>query len=122
VEERTHPDHSPHYSIPEVVDLASNDSDSPEEQNHYTEKLFEEDARLNRAPVGPYKQDSVPVSSARAINSLPLADSSECSKHVLAAVENLSAQVEMLRKSMVLMEERLTLIEKTKHTVFSKHN
>jgi hypothetical protein len=122
VEATTPLDEIPHFNIPEVIDLASNDSDSPEQHNRYGEVLFEEAGRLNKMPAGQYKQDSIPLSSARDINSTSPADSNECTKHVLAAVENLSAQVEMLRKSMVLMEERLTLVEeKTKHTVSSKH-
>jgi hypothetical protein len=119
--EETTPDKTPHCNIPEVIDLDSNDSDSPEEHNHYGETLFEESGRLNRTPVGQYKQDSIPFASACDINSSP-ADNNECTKQVLAAVENLSAQVEMLRKSIVLMEERLTLMEeKTKHSTSSKH-
>jgi hypothetical protein len=40
---------------------------------------------------------------------------------MLAAVEKLCGQVEMLRKSIILMEERLTLIEdKTKVGVSSE--
>lgn len=118
----TPPDGTSHYNIPEVIDLDSNDSDSPEQHNRYGEALFEQDGRLNKMPGGQCKQESISVSSAHNINSSSPADNNECTKQVLAAVENLSAQVEMLRKSMVLMEERLTLIEeKIKHTVFSKH-
>jgi len=116
------PTETSHYNIPEIIDLDSSEGDSPEQHNRYGETLFEQAGQLNQIPAGQYKQESMPLASAHSINSSSPADSNECTKQVLAAVENLSAQVEMLRKSMVLMEERLTLIEeKTKHTVFSKY-
>lgn len=122
MKDTTPPDGTSHYNVPEVIDLDSNDSDSPEQHHHYGETLFEQDGRLNKIPAVQCKQESMSLSSAHNIKSSSPADSNECTKQVLAAVENLSAQVEMLRKSMVLMEERLTLIEeKTKRTVFSKH-
>jgi len=121
VKDTTPPGRTSHYDIPEVIDLDSNESDSPEQHNCYGETLFEQAGRLNKMPAGQCKQESMSLSSAHNINSSSPADSNECTKQVLAAVENLSAQVEMLRKSMVLMEERLTLIEENKkHTVSSK--
>jgi len=122
MKDTTPPDGTSHYNIPEIIDLDSNESDSPEQHNCYGETLFEQAGRLNKMPAGQCKQESMSLSSAHNINSSSPADSNECNKQVLAAVENISAQVGMLRKSVVLMEERLTLIEeKTKHTVFSKH-
>jgi hypothetical protein len=122
VKDTTPPDGTSRYSIPDVLDLDNNESDSPEQHNRYGETLFEQVGRLNKIPAVQCEQESMPLSSAHNISSLSPADSNECTKQVLAAVENLSAQVEMLRKSIVLMEERLTLIEeKTKHTVFSKY-
>ena len=122
MKDTTPPDRTSHYDIPEVIDLDSNDSDSPEQHNRYGETLFEQAGQLNKMPAGQCKQESMSLSSAHNIKHSSPADSNECTKQLLAAVENLSAQVEMLRKSMVLMEERLTLIEeKKKHTVFSKH-
>jgi hypothetical protein len=122
VKDTTPPDGTSHYSIPEVIDLDSNDSESPEQHDRYSETQFEQAGRLSKMPAGQYKQQSTSLSSAHNSNSSSPADSNDCTKHVLAAVENLSAQVEMLRKSMVLMEERLTLIEeKKKHTVSSMH-
>jgi len=122
MKDTTPPDGTSHYNIPEIIDLDSNESDSPEQHDCYAETLFEQAGRLNKMAAGQCKQESMSLSSAHNINSSSPADSNECTKQVLAAVKDLSAQVEMLRKSVVLMEERLTLIEeKTKHTVFSKH-
>jgi len=122
MKDTTPPDRTSHYNIPEIIDLDSSESDSPEQHNRYGETLFEQAGQLSKIPAGQYKQESISLSSAHNVNSSSPADSNECTKQVLAAVENLSAQVEMLRKFTVLLEERLTLIEeKTKHTVFSKH-
>jgi hypothetical protein len=120
VKDTTPPDETSHYDIPEVIDLDSNESDSPEQHDRYGETLFEHAGQLNKMPAGQRKQESMSP-SAHNINSSSTADSNECTKQVLAAVENLSVQVEMLRRSMVLMEERLTRVEETtKHTVSSK--
>ena len=122
MKEATPPDGTSHYSIPEIIDPDSSESDSPEQHSHYSEALFEQAGQLNKTPASQCKQESMSLSSAHNINSSLPADSNECTKHVLAAMENLSVQVEMMRKSMVLMEERLSLIEeKTKHSVSFKH-
>jgi hypothetical protein len=116
--ERTVPDQTPHCSTPQVIDLVSS------ENYNYSdcgESPLEASGGTSRVPRGQYKQQSVPASHD--VNISSSADTNdERTKHVLAAVENLCGQVEMLRKSMILMEERLTLIEdKTKDTVSSKH-
>jgi hypothetical protein len=116
--ERNVPDQSSHCSKAEVIDLVGNEN---YEYNDCGESPLEASGGTSRVPRGQYKQQSVPASSHDINVSSSAETSDDRTKHVLAAVENLCGQVEMLRKSMVLMEERLTLIEdKAKDTV-SKH-
>jgi hypothetical protein len=42
VKETTPPARTSHYSIPEVIDLGSNESDSPEQHDRYSETQFEQ--------------------------------------------------------------------------------
>jgi hypothetical protein len=116
--ERTVPDQTPHCSTPEVIDLVGNENYN---YNDCGESLLEASGGTSRVPRSQYKQQSVPASS-RDINILSSAETSDDhTKRVLAAVENLYGQVEMLRKYMVLMEERLTLIEDKTKDIVSKH-
>lgn len=106
--ERTVPDQSSHCSTPEVIDLVSDENYN---YNDSGESPLEASGGTSRVPRGQYKQPSVPASSHDLNISSSPETNDDRTKHVLAAVENLCGQVEMLRKSMVLMEERLTLIE-----------
>lgn len=122
--EGTAPDQTPHCSTSEAADPVSNENydygdsgKSPSESN----------GGATRVPRGQYKEPSVPVSSCDiVISSSSSSSSRETSddriERVLAAVDSLCDQVTGLMKSMILMEERLTLIEdKTEGTFSSRH-
>jgi hypothetical protein len=122
LEERTDPNQIPQRNTPEVVDLVGSENRS-DKHNAYGDSSLMAAGGTSSIPRGQYhKHLSVPTSSACDINNSSLIQNSdESNKHVLVAVENLCSQVEMLRKSMVLMEKRLTLIEDKMDIVSSEH-
>jgi hypothetical protein len=117
--ERTVPGQTHHCRTPEVIDLVDS------ENYNYSdcgESPLEASGGASRVLRGQYKQQSVPASSSDINFSSSPETNDDPIEHMLVAVEDLRGQVEMLMKSMILMEERLTLIEdKTKGTASTKH-
>lgn len=121
VEEMSAPNWIPHRNMPEVVDLANDETKTPNQYNDCGGSTLQAAGGTSKIPEGQYKHPGCP--SVCGISDSSPADSSyEGTKDVVATVEKLCGQVEMLRKSIILIEERLALIEdKTKDTVSSKH-
>lgn len=114
LEERTAPNQIPYCNTAETVDLVSEEDSSPDKYSDCVERHFKVAGRVSRIP----EHLGQPSSSCDTKNSSPADSNDKSTKQVL---EKLCGQVEMLRKSIVLMEERLTLIEdKTKDIVLSK--
>jgi hypothetical protein len=122
LEERTATNQIPSCNTPEVVDLVSKEKYTPDKYRDCGESPLEAAGGTSRIPEGQYKQHPGHPSACDIKNSSPADSNDESNKHMLATMEKLCGQVEMLRKSIILMEERLTLIEdKTRDFVSSKH-